>query len=285
VNLNHLFDLSFVTRRDTVALEFEDRCFTFGELDARAKRLANLLAHRGLNAGDRLCVYLANCVEMIDLYLACVKLRHLRAHQRPVPRPRIAHILHDAEPSAVVSTPLRFPFPIWRPAELTTEATLPSPSDSPSAPTSRSMATPLRASSIRPAPRRVQRRHPHAQQLRRQRHQPAGLAGRLPPTVSCSPSPSSHVHGLGNGLHCWLAAGGARLRLLERFDHRQAAAAFLDFRPTLFFGVPTLYVRLLDLPRTWRAKSAPSCACSFPDRRPCPRTSWRSSAPASAIPS
>ena len=29
---------------------------------------------KGLKKGDRLCVYLVNCVEMIDIYLACVKL-------------------------------------------------------------------------------------------------------------------------------------------------------------------------------------------------------------------
>jgi len=38
------------------------------------------------------------------------------------------------------------------------------------------------------------------------------------------------------------------MRLLERFEHEKAAAEFLDFRPTLFFGVPTMYVRLLDTP-------------------------------------
>jgi len=36
--------------------------------------------------------------------------------------------------------------------------------------------------------------------------------------------------------------------LLERFEHQKAAAEFLDFRPTLFFGVPAMYVRLLDFP-------------------------------------
>ena len=38
------------------------------------------------------------------------------------------------------------------------------------------------------------------------------------------------------------------MRLLERFEHEKAAAEFLDFRPTLFFGVPTMYVRLLETP-------------------------------------
>ncbi|HWC00036.1 MAG TPA: AMP-binding protein, partial [Bryobacteraceae bacterium] len=59
--------------------------------------------------------------------------------------------------------------------------------------------------------------------------------------------PLFHVHGLGNGLHCWLMSG-CRTRLLERFDHRTVVAAFLDFRPSLFFGVPAMYVRLLDTP-------------------------------------
>src|SRR5262249_352580 len=40
---------------------------------------------------------------------------------------------------------------------------------------------------------------------------------------------------------------GCRMRLLERFEHQTAAATFENFKPTLFFGVPTVYVRLLDL--------------------------------------
>jgi malonyl-CoA/methylmalonyl-CoA synthetase len=59
--------------------------------------------------------------------------------------------------------------------------------------------------------------------------------------------PLFHVHALGNGLHCWLISG-CRMRLLARFEHPKATATFLDFRPTLFFGVPTNYVRLLEIP-------------------------------------
>ena len=57
--------------------------------------------------------------------------------------------------------------------------------------------------------------------------------------------PLFHVHGLGNGV-CWLATG-CRMRLVERFEHGKAQALFEEFRPTLFFGVPTMYVRLLEL--------------------------------------
>jgi malonyl-CoA/methylmalonyl-CoA synthetase len=57
--------------------------------------------------------------------------------------------------------------------------------------------------------------------------------------------PLFHVHGLGNGLHAWLISG-CRMRLVERFDHRAAVELFAEFGPTLFFGVPTIYVRLSD---------------------------------------
>jgi malonyl-CoA/methylmalonyl-CoA synthetase len=59
--------------------------------------------------------------------------------------------------------------------------------------------------------------------------------------------PLFHIHALGNGLHTWLVSG-CRMRLLERFDHGTAAREFLEFQPTLFFGVPTVYVRLLETP-------------------------------------
>ena len=59
--------------------------------------------------------------------------------------------------------------------------------------------------------------------------------------------PLFHVHGLGNGVQCWLASG-CHMRLVERFEHAKAIGWFEQYRPTLFFGVPTMYVRLLEAP-------------------------------------
>src|SRR6185369_14173043 len=58
--------------------------------------------------------------------------------------------------------------------------------------------------------------------------------------------PLFHVHGLGNGVHTWLASG-CHMRLEERFDASRAMESFRAFRPTLIFGVPAVYVRLLEL--------------------------------------
>ena len=119
MNLLHLFDLSFVGRRDQSALEFEGATFTFGEIDARSNRLAQALLRRGFEPGDRLCVYLANCVEMIDVFLACVKAGIIFVPINILYRDReMAHILKDAEPKAVVSDAnFEAPVPVWRPAD------------------------------------------------------------------------------------------------------------------------------------------------------------------------
>ncbi len=124
MNLLHLFDLSFIGRRDHTALEFQGDSYTFGDMDARSNRLAQLLAERGLKSGDRLSVYLANCLEIIDLYLACLKLGVIFVPINILYREReLAHILTDAEPVAVVSaTEIPSPVPIWNPADLTREA-------------------------------------------------------------------------------------------------------------------------------------------------------------------
>jgi malonyl-CoA/methylmalonyl-CoA synthetase len=68
--------------------------------------------------------------------------------------------------------------------------------------------------------------------------------------------PLFHVHGLANGVCSWLASG-CRMRLVKRFERDTAVAFFEEFQPTLFFGVPTVYVRLLELdPATARRLGA-----------------------------
>src|SRR5580658_8739512 len=124
MTLCDLFDLSLKGRRDTVALEFRDRAYTFGELDSRSNRLAQLLSAKGLSKGDRLCVYLANCVEMIDIYLACVKLGVIFVPINILYRDReISHILSDAEPRGLITdADISAAVPVWTPSVLTREA-------------------------------------------------------------------------------------------------------------------------------------------------------------------
>src|SRR5436190_14948857 len=104
MNLLHLFDLSLVNRRDAVALEWAGETFTFGQIERRSNRTANALRARGFVKGDRLCVYLANRIELIEVFLACVKLGVIFVPINILYRDReIAHITGDAEPRATIT--------------------------------------------------------------------------------------------------------------------------------------------------------------------------------------
>lgn len=276
MNLTHLFDLSFIGRRDTVALEFQGATYTFGDIDVRSNRLAHLFAQRGLKTGDRLCVYLANCVEMIDIYLACVKLGVIFVPINILYRDReTAHILSDAEPKAVITLgDIPGAVPVWNPRDLTQQASILS-SDRPAiALEGDTPAGIIYTSGTTGASKGAVLTHNN-------------FAANTTNLLTCwqitaadrflLALPLFHVHALGNGLHCWLASG-CRMRLLERFEHQKAAAEFLDFQPTLFFGVPTIYVRLLDIPpeqardigrrmRLFVSGSAPLSAQTFEEFR------------------
>lgn len=234
MNLLHLFDLSLRGRAESVGLEWEGRGYSFGELEARSNRVARALAGRGFVAGDRLCVYLANRIELIDLFLACVKLGVIFVPINVLYREReIAHITGDAEPRAVITADdlagLYGESSFARP-ECTLDGDTPAAIIYTSGTTGASKGAVLTHNNF--------------------------LANAVNLVTAWQITsgdrfllalPLFHIHALGNGLHTWLVSG-CRMRLLERFDHRTATAELLAFRPTLFFGVPTVYVRLLETP-------------------------------------
>src|SRR5688572_10418101 len=138
--LGDLFDLSLRGRADAVGLVHEGADgtlneLTFGELRERADRLATALRHRGLVPGDRVAVYLANRVEFVDLFLACVRAGLVLVPINVLYREReIAHIVADAEPRLVVTTTSSVPLfpggtPIVDVDELSAEASRLEPTD------------------------------------------------------------------------------------------------------------------------------------------------------------
>ncbi|HEX6087741.1 MAG TPA: AMP-binding protein, partial [Thermoanaerobaculia bacterium] len=107
MNLLQLFDLSLVARAEQPALEWQGRTYTFGELEARSNRVAHELLARGFVRGDRLAVQLANSVELIELYLACVKIGVIFVPVNVLYREReVSHILQDAEPREFLTAPV-----------------------------------------------------------------------------------------------------------------------------------------------------------------------------------
>src|SRR5262245_41207296 len=255
MQLRDLFDLSLAGRASADALEYAlaeaaVATLTFGALDARSDRVARLMASRGLARGDRLGFFMSNRVEFIDLFLACVKTGVIVVPINVLYREReISHIIADAEPKAVVTTTELAPHipagtSVWKIDELSAAALahdgahlrMTLDGDEPAAivytsgTTGRSKGAVLTHNNF---------------------------AANTVNLLACwriteadrylAVLPLFHVHGLGNGVHVWLASG-CRMRLAERFDINRAPALFEAFQPTLFFGVPTIYVRLLELP-------------------------------------
>lgn len=253
MHLTQLFDASLRGRADRVGLEYlEDdgavSSLTFGEIDARANRMAAELAARGVRRADRLCVQLPNGVPFLDIFLACVRLGAVLVPINTMYREReLRHIVTDAEPVATVVMPnAGGAYPagatLWRIDELSAGAALrpatrPDVSldgDDPALIIYTSGTTGVAKGAVLT-------------------HNNLAMNGITLAAVwrfteadrYLAMLPLFHVHGLANGVHCWLFSG-CRMRLLERFDQRTTPAAMAAFAPTVVFGVPTIYVRLLD---------------------------------------
>jgi malonyl-CoA/methylmalonyl-CoA synthetase len=255
MQLTDIFDLSLKGRASADALEY-DRAdgsvdtLTFGDLDARSDRVASLMASRGVTRGDRLCLFMPYRIEFIDLFLACVKAGVIVVPINALYREReIGHIVADSEPKSVVTTRELAQFvpsgiPIWDVDELA------------------AAAGSLDGARIRTAldgddPAAIVYTSGTTGRSKGAILTHNNFAANAVNLLACwritsedrylAVLPLFHVHGLGNGVHVWLLSG-CRMRLAERFDINRAGALFESFRPTLFFGVPTIYARLLELP-------------------------------------
>jgi malonyl-CoA/methylmalonyl-CoA synthetase len=254
MTLPELLDRTFRERAGEPALEFKGERFTFADLDTRANRLANLLSARGFCAGDRLAVYLENRAEFIDLFLACTRLGIILVPINILYRDREAsHIVSDAAPKAIVSSgPVPGGFGHWDVTELSRAA-----AERSAAPGDALVSRLTRGGeSTDSTPAAIVYTSGTTGTSKGAVLTHGNFAANATALLDAwritsadrflLPLPLFHVHGLGNGLCCWLASG-CRMRLLERFDSATAVEQFDSFQPTLFFGVPTIYIRLLGL--------------------------------------
>ena len=260
MSLLPLLDHSLIAAATRFALDVESpdgevASFTFGALEVRSNRLAHVLHERGVRRGHRLAFLLGNRVEIIDVWLACVKLGVIAVPVNVLYQSReIAHIVGDSAPEAVITTTDRFAdlaagVTAWNVEELAAQAA------DLSGVTTRSDVvhlqvceadTPLAlvyTSGTTGASKGAILTHGNfaANAMVLNASWAMHTEDRLLTAL-----PLFHVHGLGNSVHCWLLSG-CHMRLVPRFEARRAAAWFADYQPTVFFGVPTMYVRLLEI--------------------------------------
>ncbi len=252
--LPDLFAQSLKGRAHEPALDTEIdgrlETLTFGALDERSNRLAAELEARGVVAGDRVVLFMPNGVTFIDAFLATLKLGAIVVPVNVLYREReLTHILGDAEARGVITTDelaAHIPPHVtrWTASEL-----------SASAASRAAVDTFVRCAADWPAGivytsgttgRAKGAVLSHANFAVNARNLVSSWQVSANDRYLC-PLPLFHVHGLGNGVTGWLLSG-CRMRLVERFDSTRAIEWFSEWRPTLFFGVPTMFFRMLEWP-------------------------------------
>lgn len=84
------------------------RSVTYAELEQRSNRLAHALLGLGLQRGDRVGVYLPNCIEIVELELACYKAGLVKAPMNARLAPvEVAATIANSESLRVLTTSQR----------------------------------------------------------------------------------------------------------------------------------------------------------------------------------
>jgi 3-oxocholest-4-en-26-oate---CoA ligase len=93
-----------VPERDALVVGEQRR--TYAQLEERANRLADVLAARGVGAGDHVALYLENCAEYVEAMLAAWKLRAvtINVNHRYV-ADELRYLLDNSDSTAVLTQP------------------------------------------------------------------------------------------------------------------------------------------------------------------------------------
>jgi len=223
---------------------------SYGELRDASLRVAAKFAAAGVERGDRIAVYAENRPGFVYAYLG-----GLRAGAIVVPvnvlyrTADLEHVLADAEPAVVCASEQSAPFvsegrrliqlsdvEAWaRDAAMAPLANAPEPRAD-------DLAILIYTSGTTGRSKGAELTHGNL----------GAIADQLVEAWQWTSAdtlllalPLFHVHGLGAGLNGTLVAGG-RVLLRERFDAPSVVADLAGGMATMFFGVPTMYVRILE---------------------------------------
>lgn len=94
-------------RREAVIDSQAQRRITFGEFDERVRRAANgLRGALGLNQGERVAILARNCIEALELILACARCGLIAQPLNwRLSTPELLRIVGDGEPRVMVASP------------------------------------------------------------------------------------------------------------------------------------------------------------------------------------
>lgn len=231
-----------------VAIYFRDQTLTYRELEEAAARCRGALAAQGIEAGDRVALVMSDAPEMIIAFLGIMGLGAIAAPcSTLLPPDGLAYVFKDSEAKLVVVSPEHADnVKAARPARMMLAADL--LRDAKPAPLARFDAdTPclvLYTSGSTGQPKGAVHRHGHmpwtVESVARK------VYGLEPDDRLFSVPRLFFAYGLGNSLSIPLGGGASTILLSERPSPALIAEVFAKYRPTIFFGVPTIFRMLLE---------------------------------------
>ncbi len=252
-------------RGDRTVFRYRGRRITYAGLAERVNRFANALRDLGVEIENRILLVLPDCPEFAEAFWGAVKIGAVPVPVNPwLKGPDYAFLLEDSRAKvAVVSaeaasqiTPLRNQCPFLRHivvtgrSELGTEAyeellARGGPSLEPAPTTREDVALWGYTSGSTGKPKA-------AVHLQDDLVHAADLVGNQifaigPDDLTFSASKLFFAYGLGNSLYFPARVGAASVLVPERIEPESAFEVIARERPTVFFAVPTLYARMLQV--------------------------------------
>ncbi|MEH2203708.1 MAG: long-chain fatty acid--CoA ligase [Nostoc sp.] len=105
MNITNHIERGYQLYPDKIALIFEEKSFTYKQLNQLANRLANSLSGLGIKKGDRVVLFLPNIPEFIISYLGILKIGAVVVSVNVMLKSNeVSYILNDCAAKAIITT-------------------------------------------------------------------------------------------------------------------------------------------------------------------------------------
>jgi benzoate-CoA ligase family protein len=244
-------------RAGKVAIRAGEEAVTYGELAERVNRCGNAINSLGVQSGERVLMVVKDCPEFIYAFFGAIK-----SGVVPVPvntMLRVAdyqYLIEDSASAALIYSPefgdiigealaaaAHTPSRILTTEELSTRMAAELPELAPAAATEDAVCFWLYSSGSTGNPKGVI--HPHRSMVYTSQCSGVDTIGLVEDDSCFSASKMFHSYGFGNALTFPLWIGATMILSDQRVTPELTFEIFEKYRPTVYFGVPTLYAQQL----------------------------------------
>jgi long-chain acyl-CoA synthetase len=268
---------------EKAAIVWNDKEYSFKDLDSMSNKFAHALLEKGLTKGDRVCIFMQNSPEFVVSHFGIIKAGCITVPLNVMYRKReLVHMVNDSGATVMVTSEGNLPYVLEFRNDLkslreiiVTSSNVPEgclsfyrllengvdkPTDVRNA--DDDVAVICYTSGTTGSAKGAMITHSNFISNISTLSQLWELTDRDKLMMAL---PMFHVHGLGIAVHGMVYCGYTMV-LLERFDAKKVMEGIEKYKCTVFMGVPTMYIKLLELDdckydlssmRLWTVGSAP----------------------------